>query len=134
VFNDGAWEHVRDNKEQKPQSQLLLTHGQPMLFDAGKRGIGFDRATMKPFIIDLVREPERKAEVLIHDELDPSGLMSIVLAQMEWPDFPVPLGVFKRAQRDTFDGLVVEQGKQAQQRAQPDLRKLLFSGDLWTVG
>jgi 2-oxoglutarate ferredoxin oxidoreductase subunit beta len=134
VFNDGAWEAVRDDKEKKPVSQLLLVDKQPMLFDNGKKGIGFDRASMKPFIIDLEKEPGRKGEVLIHDETDPSGLMALVLSRMDYPAFPVPLGVFKRETRATFDDLVVEQGKKASEKAPGDLKKLLFSGDLWTVG
>jgi 2-oxoglutarate ferredoxin oxidoreductase subunit beta len=63
VFNDGAWVDVRDNREKKPLSQLVLVDGQPMLYDNGKKGIGFDRNSMKAFIIDLEKEPERKGEV-----------------------------------------------------------------------
>jgi 2-oxoglutarate ferredoxin oxidoreductase subunit beta len=133
VFNDGAWEDVRDNKEKKPVAQLVLTDKQPMLFDGGKKGIGFDRASMRPFIIDLAAQPERKGEVLVHDETDPSGIMSYVLARMEYPEFPVPLGVFKRETKATFDDLVVDQGKKALDKAKPDLKKMLFSGDLWDV-
>src|SRR5687768_6490063 len=84
VFNDGAFEDVRDNREKKPMSQLLLVDKQPMLFDNGKKGIGFDRKTMKPFVLDLVAEPGRKEEVLVHDETDPSGLMSHVLAKLDY--------------------------------------------------
>ena len=134
VFNDGAFEAVRDDKAKKPMSQLLLVDQQPMLFDGGKKGIGFDRATMKPFVIDLAAQPERKSEVLVHDETDPSGLMSTVLAKMEYPQFPVPLGVLKREVRDSFDAMVVDQGKKQTAKAGVgDLKKLLFSGDLWTV-
>jgi len=133
VFNDGAWTDVRDNKEKKPVSQLLLVDKQPMLFDGGKKGIGFDRTSMKPFVIDLEKEPGRKEDVLVHDETDPSGLMAHVLASMDYPRFPVPLGILKRETKATFDELVVEQGKKAQEKGPGDLKKLLFSGDLWTV-
>ena len=133
VFNDGAWQDVRDNREQKPLSQLLLVDQQPMLFDGGKKGIGFDRQTMKPFVIDLAAEPNRKGEVLVHDETDPSGLMSHVLASFEYPKFPVPLGILKRETRATFDSLVVDQGKKAMEKGPGDLKKLLHAGDVWTV-
>jgi 2-oxoglutarate ferredoxin oxidoreductase subunit beta len=133
VFNDGAFEAVRDDKEKKPMSQLILVDREPMLFDRGNKGIGFDRVSMKPFVIDLVAEPARKSEVLRHDETDPSGLMSTVLAKMDYPEFPVPLGILKREVRDTFDDLVVAQGNQALEKGPPDLKKLLFSGDLWDV-
>jgi 2-oxoglutarate ferredoxin oxidoreductase subunit beta len=134
VFNDGAFEAVRDDKAKKPVSQLVLNDKQPLLYDNGKKGIGFDRQTMKPFVIDLEKEPARKDEVLVHDETDPSGLMAHVLAKLDWPEFPVPLGVLKRERKPTLDELVVEQGKKAVEKVgQGDLKKLLFSGDLWTV-
>ncbi len=133
VFNDGAWADVRDNKDKKPMSQLLLVDQKPMLFDGGKRGIGFDKNTMKPFVIDLDREPGKKDQVLVHDESDPSGLMAHVLASMDYPHFPIPLGILKRHARPTFDDLTVEQGNKAREKGTADLKKLLFSGDLWTV-
>jgi 2-oxoglutarate/2-oxoacid ferredoxin oxidoreductase subunit beta len=136
VFNDGAWTDVRDDREKKPLSQLLLQDGKPMIYDGGKKGIGFDRATLRPFIVDLAAQPERMSEVLVHDEKDPSGLMAFVLAKMEYPEFPVPLGVFRMQAKASFDEMVQAQGAAALKKSggPGDLKKLLFSGDLWTVG
>jgi 2-oxoglutarate/2-oxoacid ferredoxin oxidoreductase subunit beta len=133
VFNDGAWEDVRDNKEKKAVSQLVLVDKQPMLFDGGKKGIGFDRKALKAFVIDLEKEPARKEEVLVHDETDPSGIIAYVLAKMEYPEFPVPLGVLRRETKPSFDEMVVEQGKKAFAKSPADLKKILFSGDVWDV-
>jgi 2-oxoglutarate ferredoxin oxidoreductase subunit beta len=133
VFNDGAWLDVRDNKEKKPVSQLVLVDKQPMLFDNGNKGIGFDRQSMRPFVIDLQAEPGRKDEVMVHDETDPSGLMSYVLAKFEYPQFPVPLGVLRRETKPSFDELVAEQGKKAFAKSPADLKKILFAGDIWEV-
>lgn len=133
VFNDGAFAHVSEGKERKAH-QLFLEHGKPLLYADGKRGVGFDRENMRPLVIDLEQQPERAAEVLVHDDQDPTGLMAMVYAQMGHPDFPVPLGVFRRELRPTYDGQVVAQGEAALAKRGPgDLRELLYSGDVWTV-
>ena len=45
----------------------------------------------------------------------------------------MPLGILKREVRTTFDDMVVEQGKKALEKASPDLKKLLYAGDIWDV-
>lgn len=133
VFNDGQWGHVHD-RENKAKNQIVLEDGKPLLFDGGNKGIGFDRETLKPFIIDLDKEPGRKDEVLVHDESDPSGLMGYVFANLEWPAFPTPIGVFRRQQRAAYDVQVQEQGELAQKKkGEGSLRDLLYAGDTWTV-
>jgi 2-oxoglutarate ferredoxin oxidoreductase subunit beta len=134
VFNDGAFAAVSDGKERK-QHQLFLEDGKPLLYAGDTKGIGFDRIKLKPFVIDLEKEPERKDEVMVHDVRDESGLMASVLASMDHPEFPVPLGVFRQQKRPSYDAMVTEQAAlSTQQSGDPDLHKLLYSGDVWTVG
>jgi 2-oxoglutarate ferredoxin oxidoreductase subunit beta len=133
VFNDGAFAHVSEGKERKLH-QLFLEHGKPLLYADGKKGIGFSREEMKPFVIDLEAEPGRASEVLVHDENDPTGLMALVYAQMDYPEFPVPLGVFRKQARPSYDGLVRKQGEDATaKRGKGKLKELLYAGDMWTV-
>lgn len=133
VFNDGAFAAVSDGKERKVH-QMFLKDGEPMISADGSRGVAFDRDTLKPFVIDLVKEPERKGELLIHDEADPSGIMTTMLAHMDHPDFPVPLGVLRRQDRPSYDAMARAQLKVAEEKdGEPDLHKLLHAGDIWNV-
>jgi 2-oxoglutarate ferredoxin oxidoreductase subunit beta len=133
VFNDGAWDALTD-KTQRNVTTLVLEDGKPMVFDDGKKGIAIDRAHLRPIIVDLVAEPARIADVLVHDEKDPSGIVSYMLAKMEYPAFPVPVGVFRRVDRPVYDEQVTQQGADAKKkRGAPDLKALLYSGDVWTV-
>jgi 2-oxoglutarate ferredoxin oxidoreductase subunit beta len=85
-------------------------------------------------VIDLVAEPGRKPEVLVHDDADPTGMMALVYARMDHPEFPVPLGVFRAQERPVFDELAQAQGERATAKAgKGDLKKLLHAGDVWTV-
>ena len=133
VFNDGQWDDVT-SRENKARNQLVLEDKQPLLFDGGKKGIGFERETLKPFIIDLEKEPSRKDEVLVHDETDPSGLMGFLYAHMDSPGFPTPIGVFRREQREVYDAQIQAQGEQVKKKkGGASLRDLLYAGDMWTV-
>ena len=57
-----------------------------------------------------------------------------MLAQMEPPAFPVPIGVFRRAEMPTFETGVREQIQAVTRKRGPgDLDELLYSGDVWEV-
>ncbi len=134
VFNDGAWAGFTDKKS-KGTTTLALEHGKPMLFDGGKKGIGFDAAARKPFVIDLEQEPGRESEVLVHDEKEPTGQHAWMLAHMDQPEFPLPIGVFVRREAPVYDAEVSKQTEKAMEARKDDatLENLLFAGDMWTV-
>jgi 2-oxoglutarate ferredoxin oxidoreductase subunit beta len=53
---------------------------------------------------------------------------------MRYPDFPEPIGVFRAVDRPRYDLELNRQVKEAQEKkGRGDLRKLLNSGDTWTV-
>jgi 2-oxoglutarate ferredoxin oxidoreductase subunit beta len=57
-----------------------------------------------------------------------------MLARMEYPDYPVPVGVFRDVERPTYEAMMDEQIKAAVARQGPgDLEKLINSGDTWVV-
>ena len=53
---------------------------------------------------------------------------------MEYPQYAVPLGVFRAVQRPTYEELMEEQIQSAvSERGEGDLAALLSEGDTWTV-
>ncbi len=134
VFNDGAWAGFTDKKS-KGLTTLVLEHGKPMVYDGGKKGIGFDSEKRKPFVIDLEQEPGRENEVIVHDETEPTGQHAWMLAHMDQPEFPFPIGVFVRREAPVYDAEVAKQTEAAMEAKKDDatLEKLLFAGDTWTV-
>ena len=67
-----------------------------MLFEGGNKGIAMDKTTFEPTIVDLEADPSKKDDVLVHNAADPSGVLGTTLANMAWPQFPVPMGIFRR--------------------------------------
>jgi len=135
IFNDGAWRDFTD-KSVKEDRMLVLKHGEPMIFGAEKnKGIRLNG--LRPEVVTIGENGVSVADLWVHDETDPDATRTQILSRMWWPDFPVPVGVFRRVPRPTHDQLLIEQidGAKAARAAKGpvDLQKLLASGETWTV-
>jgi 2-oxoglutarate ferredoxin oxidoreductase subunit beta len=135
IFNDGAWRDFTD-KSVKEDRMLVLKHGEPMIFGAEKNE-GIRLNGLQPEVVTIGENGVSVADLWVHDETDPDATRTQILSRMWWPDFPVPVGVFRRVPRPTHDQLLIEQieGAKAARAAKGpvDLQKLLASGETWTV-
>jgi len=135
IFNDGAWRDFTD-KSVKEDRMLVLKHGEPMIFGA-ERNKAIRLNGLQPEVVTIGENGVSIADLWVHDETDPDATRTQILSRMWWPDFPVPVGVFRRVPRPTHDQLLIEQidGAKAARAAKGpvDLQKLLASGETWTV-
>ena len=71
----------------------------------------------------------------MHDEKAAHSGLAFFLSQLENPDFPVPLGVFRAVDAPTYEA--TEQGDGARTpvaaKGPGDLARLLNGGDTWTI-
>jgi 2-oxoglutarate ferredoxin oxidoreductase subunit beta len=75
-----------------------------------------------------------EADLLVHDEEAEDPYLAYMLSRMWWPEYPVPVGVFRNVERPTHDELITAQIETAlAQRGPGDLEALLRSGDTWSV-
>ena len=135
IFNDGAWRDFTD-KSVKEDRMLVLKHGEPMIFGAEKNQ-GIRLNGLQPEVVTIGENGVTVADLWVHDETDPDATRTQILSRMWWPDFPVPVGVFRRVPRPTHDQLLVEQVESAKAaraaKGPVDLQKLLAAGETWTV-
>ncbi len=132
VFNDGAFDAFRE-KDVKDERQLLVEHGKPLVFGKERnRGL---RLNPKSFQLEVVTVGENGVnldDVLVHDETNP--MLATLLARMPFPAFPVALGVLYAAEAETYEDRVAQQRRAGAERfGKGDLKKLLHSGETWTV-
>jgi len=135
IFNDGAFDEVTEDKE---RHQLLLEHGQPMLFgpEDDRRGIRLGTG-LRPEVVRLADVDP--SEILVHDEQSDAG--AFFLASLRWrgakgepSEFPVPMGVLRAIERSPYEALAREQlEKTRQKRGSGDFDSLFASGDTWVV-
>lgn len=129
IFNDGAFSQLTE-KDVKADHQLLLEHGQPLVFgkhrDQGLR--------MRGHSLEVVQLGHgiSESDLAVHDEND--SALAFLLSLLGPPMFPTPIGVFRAVQRPTYEGTLAEQIQKAtQQQGKGNLQELLSRGDTWTV-
>jgi 2-oxoglutarate ferredoxin oxidoreductase subunit beta len=132
VFNDEAFDAVTDR--QAPDARILLEHGKPILFGVGGRK-GLTVRNMEPVIVDLDNDLiAHDRDILVHNATTDSSALAALLAELEPPQFPMALGVFRAVERPSYDQLLMQQVQQAMgKRGRGKLKDLLNSGTTWEV-
>jgi 2-oxoglutarate ferredoxin oxidoreductase subunit beta len=73
--------------------------------------------------------------VWVHDELDKNSTRAHILSQLsEKSGFPMPIGVIRQISKSTYDNDFHDQINNIKnEKGKGDLKKLLFSGNMWEV-
>jgi 2-oxoglutarate ferredoxin oxidoreductase subunit beta len=123
IYNDGAWDVVRDERE----NRLYLHDGEEIRW--GDRGV-----RMRP---DGTLEVVDAAAggLLVHDPARDDPGLSFALARLTWKTAGcVPLGIFRDVDRPVYDDDVREQVAQARaQKGEGDLAALVAGSDTWEI-
>lgn len=131
VFNDGAFIEFAD-KAVRPDRTISLEQGKPIIFGKEQnRGIRLNGTT--PEIVELGNGVD-ESDLLVHDESRPDRTVASILTRMEYPEYPVPMGVFRAVERPTYNELLEGQIEEARSReGEGDLEALFAQGDTWVV-
>lgn len=134
VFNDGTFDAFADKKNQADHT-VFLQHGKPMTFGKnGEKGIMIrsDHGCLEPQVVNVADVEE--SQILVHDEASPNAALAYLLGQLDTPEFPVPLGVFRAIQHRDYGDLLDEQINLAREnQGNGDFSKHLHAGETWTV-
>ena len=120
-------------REFRDDRAIYLEHGKPLIFGKNKdKGIELNGADTR--IVDLAAHPEEAKNVLVHNAEAVSPNYAYLLTQMEYPDMPVPFGVFRSIQKPTYDGMLDEQVKHSvEKRGVGNLKDVLYTNEVWKV-
>jgi 2-oxoglutarate ferredoxin oxidoreductase subunit beta len=132
VFNDGAFDSVRD-KKQKDANQIRLEHGQPIRFGVeGERGVV--RASDGRLELANVADAGEDA-LVVHDAHRSDAGLAFELSQLAMrPVGPTPVGIFRAVDRPVYaEQLAREVEENRAEVGRGDLEELLRGGDSWTV-
>lgn len=122
IFNDGAFSHVA-NKATREDNRLWLEEGKPMIFGANKnKAIVLDGFKLK--VIDV----NENSNLPLYD----SATMAPLIAQLNYPEFPVPMGMFRRVEQPTYETLLNARRKN-EVKSHESFAKILRSGHIWQV-
>jgi 2-oxoglutarate ferredoxin oxidoreductase subunit beta len=133
IFNDGAFA-IYTEKETKADNVIVLEHGKPMIFGKNKdKGIKLNG--LEPEIIDLNDGNNSINDVWVHDEFDKNSARAHIISQLsEKTGFPMPIGIIRQISKSTYDHDFHNQIENIKkEKGKGDLKKLLFSGNMWEV-
>ena len=128
IFNDDAWEFVRDDKE--GVNRIALRQGEPITW--GKDG----EKALRQLPDGTIEEcAATDPDVLVHDATHTEPSLAFALSRVtQGTHGGTPVGVFRNVSRPVYDDLMAEQLETAvAKRGTGDLAELLHSGETWVV-
>lgn len=131
VYNDATWANVTD-KSVASEKQLLLEHGEKMLFGAGfAKGIRFNPDKFALEVITLGQQGMTEDDVLTHDETNLQ--LARMLAELgAHPDEPMAMGVlYAQPAAITYADAVHAQVNEY--KGKRSLKDMIYSGQTWEV-
>jgi 2-oxoglutarate ferredoxin oxidoreductase subunit beta len=132
IFNDGAFAEFAA-KEHRADRTITLEHGKPMIFGK-ERDKGLKLNGTKFDVVTIGQDGITEADIFVHDETREDPSIAFMLSRMEWPEYPVPVGVLRAVQKPTYNDLMDKQIEMAvEAEGEGDLRDLFVEGDTWTV-
>jgi 2-oxoglutarate ferredoxin oxidoreductase subunit beta len=138
IFNNDAFGYVSD-RSVRSENQLQLEDGELLIFGKNRdKGIAFDGWTPRVVEFEAGNDQAAKDAGVVHYDAGNYTQASII-ARIDHPEFPVPMGVVYKKDRPPFDLTTNEQIKQAREKkplkanANDNLRDVFFSGNTWKV-
>jgi 2-oxoglutarate ferredoxin oxidoreductase subunit beta len=133
IFNDGAWEALKDN-ETGPQNVIRLVDGEPIRFGAHNEKVVFRGKNGHIEVAEASAVPE--SDVIVYDSRteDPGLAFAISRLSDSHSLADTAIGVFRDVQRPSYDRLVREQMAEAAAGGPGDLQSLINGKDNWQVG
>ena len=119
------------DREQKHLNSVLKEHGNPMIFGKDKnKGL---RLSGSQFEIIHLNGNYTVDDVLIHNVEDKN--LAILLSELTYqPEFPKPIGVFYKENKQTYENLMVEQINNAvNSKGIKDFDALIRASHTWDV-
>ena len=132
IFNNGVHEQITD-PAYRTERQLLLRHGEPMLFgEENRKGLVFEKGKLK--VVTIGENGYTTGDILVHDaeESDPS--LHLALINMGLPHFPVAFGVIRSVKAPVYDREMEQQVAEVRRISKVTcMDDLLRSGNTWVV-
>jgi 2-oxoglutarate ferredoxin oxidoreductase subunit beta len=128
IFNDDAWEFVRDDKE--GVNRIVLEDGAPILW-----GKDHEKALRQRTDGTIEVCAAGDGDVLVHDASATGSSLAFALSRVTQATHGgTPVGIFRNVERAVYDDLMAEQIETATaKRGAGDLAALLRSGETWTI-
>ncbi len=132
IFNDNAYDFLTD-REHREDRVITLRHGEKMVFGKNRdKGLILSGLSLK--VVTIGQGGFSMDDILVHDAYNPNPGVHMMLANMEYPEYPVAMGVIRNVKDTTYDDNVRDQVLEVMKDAKIKcMDDLLNSGETWDV-
>ncbi|MEN8254581.1 MAG: thiamine pyrophosphate-dependent enzyme [Verrucomicrobiota bacterium] len=132
IFNKTAWADVSD-RSRREDRLLYLEQGKPLIFGE-KRNKGIILKGTKPKVVTIGEQGVTKKDLVVHDMFSEDPVYVAMLTEMDYPDFPLPVGIYHAAKKPLYEEELEKQIKEVTAlRGRRNLQALLRGSEFWTV-
>ena len=129
IFNDGAFSDLTD-KQIKSDNVIVLDENMPMIF--GKeldKGLILEGSKFR--VVDLNNDYS-KDDLLIHNPKNRN--LGLLISEMTYDeDLPVPIGIFYKEDKPTYDLMMSKQIEKAKSNSKLNLQSIIEGPNSWEV-
>ena len=132
IFNDKTHWNLVD-REHRSDRTIVLKHGEPMIFGKDRdKGLMLDGMILK--VVKLGENGITEKDLLVHDAHQENPGLHSMLIDMQYPEYPVALGVIRAVKDTTYDDNVRDQITEVRSKSPIQcMDDLLVSGATWEV-
>jgi 2-oxoglutarate ferredoxin oxidoreductase subunit beta len=132
IYNDKIYSYLTD-KDEKENRQIILHHNEPMIFGKDNdRGIICKDNKLK--VVNIGENGITKDNLLVHNAKEINPGIHLMLTNMQYPDYPVALGIIRSVDAQTYDYDVNHQMEEIRAKAEIKcVDDLLNSGNTWEL-
>jgi len=133
IYNNKVHAVITD-KEHREDRTIVLRHGEPMIFGKNRdKGLILDAEHLKLKVVELGDKYTEK-DLYVHNSEEVNPGIHLMLANMQYPEYPVALGVIRNVKAHTYDEAVKEQVEDVKSKSPIKcVDDLLKSGTTWEV-
>ena len=133
IFNDGIYKDIYD-RTVRDDRLIYIEDGKPMIFGKLKNQ-GLTLNGIEPAITEFDPEAGPPAELIKHDEKVESATLAYLLTQLDYPEFPVAMGVLRDVEAPVYEDQMYAQVAAAKEKFGEGTLKDLFrrGAETWTI-
>lgn len=129
IFNDGAFAAISDRSVRDDRT-VWLEHGKPLIFGKNKdKGLRLNGLQCE---VVTLGNGVTESDLLCFDATREDASLAYLLSRLEYPQFPVPFGIFRQVEKPTYEEILTSRTPVVKQSEQ-DLEQILKTGQIWTV-
>jgi 2-oxoglutarate/2-oxoacid ferredoxin oxidoreductase subunit beta len=133
IYNDQTFGDITD-RENRDDRIIMLKHGEPMIFGKNQdKGLMMQDNQIK--VVQLGEDGISEKDLLVHDAHTEFAGVHLLLANMDYPKYPVALGVIRDCESPkSYDVKMEEQIQAIREKSKvQSIQDLLYSGSTWEV-